>query len=59
VLIQGIALGILAGQFRTGRIRDGVKHALLMCVMGWLIFTGAELLPLSSFLKLPTISTGG
>jgi flagellar protein FlaJ len=59
VLIQGIALGILAGQFRTGRIRDGIKHALLMCVMGWLIFTGVELLPLSSFLKLPTLPTTG
>ncbi len=57
VLIQGFALGILAGQFRTGRIRDGLKHSLLMCVMGWLIFTGAELLPLSSFLKLPTVPT--
>ncbi|MEM2866354.1 MAG: type II secretion system F family protein [Candidatus Hadarchaeales archaeon] len=59
VLMQAIALGILAGQFRTGRIRDGLKHSLLMCVMGWLIFTGVELLPLSSFLKLPTISPGG
>lgn len=59
VLMQAIALGILAGQFRTGRIRDGLKHSLLMCVMGWLIFTGAELLPLSSFLKLPTVSPGG
>ena len=59
VLIQAIALGILAGQFRTGRIRDGLKHSLLMCVMGWLLFMGAQLLPLSSFLKLPTLPTAG
>ncbi len=59
VLIQAVALGILAGQFRTGRIRDGLKHSLLMCLMGWLVFTGAELLPLSSFLKLPTVSPTG
>jgi flagellar protein FlaJ len=61
VLIQGIGLGLLAGQFRTGRIRDGVKHALIMCVMGWLLITGSEpfLARFSHLISLPTAPTTG
>lgn len=53
VLIQAFFLGILAGQFRTGRIRDGLKHSVIMCFVGWLLFVGIDVLPLSSFISLP------
>lgn len=50
VMIQGFCMGLIAGKFRTGSVLNGLKHAVIMTFLGWLLF-----FPLISFFQIPAM----
>lgn len=43
ILVQGFATGIIAGKLRNGTVWGGIKHSLIMILIGWLAFTFAPI----------------
>jgi len=39
VVVQGFFAGLMVGKFSEGEIKAGLKHAILMIVIGYLIIT--------------------
>lgn len=39
ILIQGLFAGLMIGKFAEGQLKEGLKHSLILAVLGYLIFT--------------------
>lgn len=44
ILLQGAFSGIVAGEFSTGDPLVGIKHSLIMVIIGWFVFTYPDLI---------------
>ena len=39
ILIQGFFAGVMIGKFSEGELKAGLKHSLILMIVGYIVFT--------------------